>query len=492
MGGFSEYDDYDAVGLAGLVRKRDVSAAELLREAIERCDRANPKLNAVIYRLDGEAERAAASVDADRPLAGVPFLVKDIGPALAGAPLTSGSRLFANNVPKEDGEIIKRFKAAGLIPFGKTNVPEIGLLPYTEPELFGPCRNPWNLNRTPGGSSGGSASAVAAGIVPLAHGSDGGGSLRIPASCCGLVGLKPSRGLNPLDTPAVSDVFVVEHVLSRSVRDSAAALDAVCNAPNGGFLAALETPPQPLKVAVVRSAMFGSMVAPEVKAALESAARLMEELGHRVEDAEPEADYSEFAAAFLTRDAAATKQILDSAVRIVGRKASRGDVEFATWMLAAAGGVISEADEAWAQAIIAKATRTFAEFFEKYDVILSPVLSALPLRIGENSLTAVEKITLRTVEGIGSPWLMKALLRAVAAKSFAFAAFTPQYNMSGQPAISLPLAWSPDGLPIGIQFAAKHGADGLLLRLTRQLELAQPWARRRPPVWAGESAREAA
>ena len=194
---FAEYGRYDAVGLADLVRKKEISPRELLQEALERCDRVNPKLNAVIYRMDGAAEKAAAAIDRAQPFAGVPFLAKDIGPALAGAPLTSGSRLFANYVPREDGEIVARFKRAGLVIFGKTNVPEFGLVPFTESELFGPCRNPWDTGRTPGGSSGGSAAAVAAGIVPMAHGNDGGGSIRIPASCCGLFGLKPSRGLNP-------------------------------------------------------------------------------------------------------------------------------------------------------------------------------------------------------------------------------------------------------------------------------------------------------
>src|SRR5271157_1610450 len=219
MGGFAEYDRYDAVGLAELVRKREVSASELLAEARERCDRVNPKLNAVVFRLDADAERAASAADADRPFAGVPFLVKDLGPPLAGAPLTCGSRLFANYVPEEDGEIIKRFKAAGLVVFGKTNVPEIGLVPFTEPELFGPCRNPWNLGRTPGGSSGGAASAVAAGIVPMAHASDGGGSIRIPASCCGLFGLKPSRGRVSLGAERDESGLGVQNVVARSVRD---------------------------------------------------------------------------------------------------------------------------------------------------------------------------------------------------------------------------------------------------------------------------------
>ncbi len=494
MSGFEDYDRYDAVGLADLVRKREVSAAELLAEARERCDRVNSKLNAVVHRLDAEADGAASAADADAPFAGVPFLVKDLGPPLAGAPLTCGSRLFANYIPQEDGEIIKRFKAAGLVAFGKTNVPEFGLVPVTEAELLGPCRNPWNLGRTPGGSSGGAASAVAAGIVPMAHASDGGGSIRIPASCCGLVGLKTSRGLNPRD-PQIETIvsnFVVDHVVSRSVRDSAAVLDAVCNRPNADFLAGMETPPEPLKVAVVRSAMFGSSVAPEVRTALDSVGRLMELLGHHVEDAEPKVDYAEFGIAFLLYWAIGAKEGLDGAVDLVGRAASSEDVELTTWTLASLGGVVPEAEKTLAKAIIDRATKAFLEFSERFDVIMSPVLGSLPLRIGQNKPTASERIAMRVVDGLHSPWLMKALLKAMAAKSFAFAPFTAQFNMTGQPAISVPLAWSPDGLPIGIQFAGKPNADGLLLRLARQLELAQPWAQRRPPVWSGENIRQAA
>ncbi len=205
MGGFAEYGQYDAVGLARLVRRKEIGPRELLEEALERAARVNPKLNAIVHRMDAEAERTAGEIDPAQPFAGVPFLVKDIGPALAGAPLTAGSRLFASYVPGEDGEIIQRFKRAGLVIFGKTNVPEFGLLPVTEPELFGPCRNPWDLGRTPGGSSGGSAAAVAAGILPMAHGNDGGGSIRIPASCCGLFGLKPSRGTRSANSAAGID-----------------------------------------------------------------------------------------------------------------------------------------------------------------------------------------------------------------------------------------------------------------------------------------------
>ncbi len=494
MGGFPEYDTYDAVGLAGLVRKKDVCPHELLREASERCDRVNPKLNAVIYRMEHDPEKAAPPADPAQPFAGVPFLAKDLGPPLAGAPLTSGSRLFANYVPDRDGEIITRFKRAGLVFFGKTNVPEFGLVPVTEPELFGPCRNPWDVNRTPGGSSGGSASAVAAGIVPMAHASDGGGSIRIPASCCGLFGLKPSRGLNPKPpgTAPITADFGVDHVISRSVRDSAAALDAVCNQVSPGFFSGLEAGPGRLRIGVVRSAMMGSTVAPEVQTALEATAKLMRELGHETWDAEPEVDYKEFGMAFLTDWAIATSQTLDAAQQALGREPAPGDVEFSTWSLGRVGRVMPVADEERAKHFIWQATEAFTSYFDRFDIMLSPVLAAPPLKIGQNRLTGLEEIALRIATGLRRPWLMKALLKAIAAKSFAFAAFTQPFNMTGQPAMSVPLHWTKDGLPIGMQFAARLGADGLLLRLARQLEIAQSWEKRRPPVWSGEGVREAA
>lgn len=492
MGGFAEYNRFDAVGLAALVRKKEVSARELLQEALTRCDRVNPKLNAVIYRLDDAAQKTAAKTDAAGPLAGVPFLAKDLGPALAGAPLTCGSRLFADYVPQADDELIKRFKRAGLIFFGKTNVPEFGLMPVTEPELFGPCRNPWDIGRTPGGSSGGAAAAVAAGIAPMAHASDGGGSIRIPASCCGLFGLKPSRGLNP-SLPAASNAdFGVDHVVSRSVRDSAAALDAVCNRPGAGFLSNLEAGPGRLRIGIVRSAMLGSDVAPEVRAALDQAVKLVEDLGHYVEDAEPVVDYGEFGMAFLTFWATGMAQTLDAAAKTLGRDLTRGDVEFSTWSLASVGRVMVGPDEERARRCIWQAAKTYAAYFERFDIMLSPTLAALPLKIGQNSLRQSENILLRVATAIKAPWIMKALLKAIAGKSFDFAAFTQPFNMTGQPAMSVPLYWTPGGLPIGIQFAAKLGADGLLLRLARQLEIAQGWDGRRPPVWSGERMAERA
>ncbi len=494
MGGFLEYDHYDAVGLAGLVRRREISPRELLNEAGERCGRVNPRLNAVIARLDAQAQEAAAAIDPSQPFAGVPFLAKDLGPPLAGVPLTSGSKLFANYVPEEDGELMQRFKRTGLVIFGKTNVPEFGLVPVTESELFGPCRNPWNLERTPGGSSGGAAAAVAAGIVPMAHASDGGGSIRIPASCCGLFGLKPSRGLNPRapQVQTITEDFGADHVLSRTVRDSAAVLDAICNRVDPGFLAGLETPPGRLRIGVVRSAMFGETVAPAIREALGYAAGLLQGLGHQIEDAEPGADYREFRRAFLTYWAIGAKEVLDGAAQLFGRAPAQADVESSTWRLASVGGVMRAADRERARRGIWKAAKAFALFFNRFDILLSPVLAAPPLRIGQNRMNGTEKLAMQAASALKSPWLMKALLHALAAKSFAFAAFTSPFNVTGQPAMSVPLYWTRDGLPIGIQFAAKLGADGLLLRLARQLEIAQGWAGRRPPIWSGERVPEAA
>ena len=494
MGGFSEYGRYDAVGLADLVRKKEISPRELLQEALERCARVNPKLNAIVHRMDEAAEKAAAAIDRAQPFAGVPFLAKDIGPALAGAPLTSGSLLFANYVPQQDGEIAARFKRAGLVIFGKTNVPEFGLVPFTESELFGPCRNPWDTGRTPGGSSGGSAAAVAAGIVPMAHGNDGGGSIRIPASCCGLFGLKPSRGLNP-SFPQVAPIagdFAVDHVLSRSVRDSAAALDATCNRANAGFLSGLEAGPGRLRIGVIRSPMLGSTVSPEVKAALNQAVKLLEGLGHYIEDAEPEADYGAFRMAFLVYWAIGIKQTLEDAQAILGREVSRGDVEFVTWGLAQIGRAMTAADGARAKRIMWQTAKIFTSYFDRFDIMLSPVLAAPPLKIGQNRIKGAEELLFRLLNAAKMPWLMKAALKAVEAKSFAFAAFTAPFNVTGQPAMSVPLYWTPDGLPIGIHFAARLGADGLLLRLARQLEIAQGWETRHPPIWAGERVPETA
>jgi amidase len=480
---FPEYADHDAVGLAQLVRLKAVTANEVLEAALEACDRVNGNINAVTFRCDDEARSAAPlQAGSDGPFAGVPFLIKDLGAGWAGKPLTMGSRLFKDYVPTENGAMVAAFLGAGLNPFGKTNVPEFGFLPVTESELHGPCRNPWDLSRTPGGSSGGAAAAVAAGIVPMAHASDGGGSIRIPASCCGLFGLKPSRGLNPDDPPTdlVLEEFQAEHVVSRSVRDTAHLLDAIATKGAGTYAVELERPRLPLRVGVARSAMLAREVHPDVRAGLDATAALLQQMGHRVEEAEPDVDYGEAAMAFLTHWSIGAIQILIGSEQITGRKATRKDIEFSTAGLAAAGMMMKEADYEWAQGVKQRFTAAFDAFLQTYDVLLTPTLAKPPLRIGETRIKPLERLVITGVGLTKLARLMKALLREFAAKEFAFAAFTAPFNMTGQPAMSVPLHWTAGGLPIGMQFAAKRGADGLLLNLARQLEVAQPWAHRRP------------
>src|SRR5688572_12659984 len=299
MSSFKEFSEFDAIGLAELVRKREISSLELCEEAIERIERVNPQLNAVIAKLYDRAIVNAKAGTASGPFAGVPFLLKDLLSPLAGVPYTSGSRLYRNFVPKHDAEMVRRYKAAGFNIVGKTSTPEFGILPVTEPVLFGPCRNPWDLSRTPGGSSGGAAAMVASGVVPAAHGGDGGGSIRIPASCCGLFGLKPTRGRVTM-APFAGEAwggFVQEHVIARSVRDSALLLDVADAATPGEpysapaklrpWLEEVGASPGRLRIAFTRSPLYAGQTHPDCAAALDDAIQLLAALGHHVTEARP-------------------------------------------------------------------------------------------------------------------------------------------------------------------------------------------------------------
>jgi amidase len=484
MAALAEYDQYDAVELARLVRKKDVKPQELLQEARTRADALNGRLNAIVYRCDDLAETAISRISGGEAFPGVPFLVKDLGPALAGTPNTRGSRLFKNYIPKEDGEIVRRFKKAGFAIFGKTNTPEFGTLPVTEPSLFGACRNPWDLSRTPGGSSGGAAAAVAARIVPCAHASDGGGSIRIPASCCGLFGLKTSRGLNPIEDwmgHPIED-FVSEHVITRSVRDSAAVLDAISNRPGGQFSEALGAPRRTLRVGVVRSAMLAKTVSSEVEAGLDHTVKLLQGLGHQVHDAEPAVDYPALAVAFLTNWCFGVKKSIDDAKLLLGRECRKSDVELVNWGLAAAGNVLGDADLAAARTTFARTTQAFDSFFKNYDILLSPVLAKPPLRIGETAPNAFERLLLNALTAYPKAWALKTLIKTMAAQSFAFAAFTMTFNVTGMPAASVPVYWTESNLPIGMQIATGVGGDALLLQLAHELEEAVAWTHRAPPL----------
>ncbi|CAG9273385.1 Amidase [Paraburkholderia unamae] len=497
----SDYLEYDAIGLADLVRRREVSARELLDTAIARAEAANPAINAIVLK-DYEAARQRAlrieaggnGVDAlsDGPLAGVPFLVKDLGAAVAGLRMTLGSRHYRHYVPNADAPVVERFRAAGLNIFGKTSASELGQMPYTEPDLFGPCRNPWNLDHTPGGSSGGAAASVAAGILPLAHASDGGGSIRIPASCCGLFGLKPSRAFQPAsNVPAPPGALGVDLAVSRSVRDSALMLDLIAGDPAlppgapGTFLAAARAPldgSKPLSIALLREPMFADTLSTEVRGALDDAAELLTSLGHRVEPYSLPVDFASAREAFLMLWSVVAEQYVLNADDITGTKPRRQDFEIATWAMAHIGRKLGERELPAALDVQQRVTAQLADLMKRYDVLLCPTLAAPPVKIGELKPSQSERMQMRAVTAMPVEVLMRKLLTEASNKAFAWAGCTELFNLTGQPSMSVPLAWNARGLPVGVQFAAREGNDALLLRLAAQLEAARPWFDRRPPL----------
>ena len=492
----TEYTQHDGLGLAALVRSGQVSAAELLETALARIDALNPALNAVIRMRREQARAEGARIDPAAPFAGVPFVLKDLLATLAGEPTSGGTRLLAELPRPRDSELVRRFRAAGVQIVGRSNTPEFGLMPYTEPLLYGPTRNPWSLAHSPGGSSGGSAAAVAAGLVPLASGGDGGGSIRIPASCCGLFGLKPSRGLTPTgpDLGELWHGFAIEHVLSRSVRDSAAMLDATSGADAGApyaaplparpFLAEVGADPGRLRIAFTRLPLFGNApVHVDCIDALEDAARLLVSLGHEVEEADPVLDREACARAFAIVIAAETRAEIEALARLVGRRPHQRDFEAATFSTGLLGRSISAAVYAGAVNTLQLTARKLAPFFARHNVLLTPTLATPPPRIGALQPSATEMRQMRVVNALGAGWLLDALgaVDQMAQKTFAFIPFTPLFNATGQPAMSVPLHWNADGLPIGVQFAARFGEDSMLLRLAGQLEAARPWFARRPP-----------
>ncbi len=490
-----DYESLDALGLAELVRAREVEATELVELALALVERIDPAINAVV-RLMAEDARRAATRPCAGPFAGVPFLVKDLLDTVAGHPTSMGSRLFRDVVADHDNELVRRYVAAGLVILGKTNTPEWGLVPVTEPELWGPTRNPWDPERTPGGSSGGSAAAVAARIVPMAGGADGGGSIRIPASCCGLFGLKPTRGRTPTgpDHGQLWRGLVVGHVLTRSVRDSAAALDALQGAdagapyeiapPEGSYLDDAGTDPRPLRIAFTTRPLLGSSVHPECVRAVAEAADLLEDLGHHVEEAAPDVDAEPFTRAFLLMMAAELDADLEEAEAHLGRPVRRTDLEPPTWALGLLGRAFDAGQYASALRTLELTARHMGPFFRDHDLLLTPTLAAPPPRVGSRSPSPAQKRLLRVLGAFGSGRIVRAagLLERASAGAFEFTPWTPLFNVTGQPAMSVPLHWSADGLPIGVHFAARFGDESTLFRLAGQLERARPWAGRRPAL----------
>jgi len=493
-----EYLAQDATALAALVRSGDVTALELLEIALERIAALDARLNAVVRLMEEDARREAARPPRG-PFAGVPFLAKDLISTYAGHPTSAATRLLADFVVDHDSELARRVRATGVSVAGKTNLPEWGITPFTESELWGPCRNPWDTDRTPGGSSGGSAAAVAAAMVPMAGGGDGGGSIRIPASCCGLFGLKPTRGRTPTgpDYGLVWRGAVVEHVLSRSVRDSAAMLDATHGPdvgapleippPHRPFLDEVDADPGRLRIAWTTRPALGTSVHPECVAAVESAVALLSDLGHDVFERAPTVDAQAFNRAFLTMVAAELAADLEYVTALIGRRPGRRDLEMTTWALALLGSALPASEYATALRVLEGTGRTLGAFFEDVDLHLTPTLATPPPRIGELQPSGVEATLLRLLGLFGSGRLLRVagLLEQAAADAFGFTPWTPLYNATGQPAMSVPLHWSADGLPIGVHFVGHFGDEATLLRVAGQVERASPWFSRLPPLARG-------
>lgn len=487
---FEEYRTHDAVGLAKLVADKQVTAAELLDLAKQRAAAVNPRINAIVRDVPG-----SPSPDSGGPFAGVPFLIKDLAQDYAGLPTSAGSRALMSTPVAEHATVVQRWLDAGLAIFGKTNTPEFGAKGITEPDAWGPARNPWDLSRTPGGSSGGSAAAVAAGIVPCAGANDGGGSIRIPAACCGLVGLKPGRGLTP-SGPAVGESMhgaAVQGVVSRTVRDTAAMLDVlkggeasgpyVPAVPTDSFMSCVGQEPGALRIGVRVPSAINPTPHPEARAAVERTVRALTDLGHHVEEL-PVAPFDDAALArdFLLTWFVYTAWELDDAKRVSGA----GDEAFErdTLILAAIGRATSSVDYVDTVERRHEHTRRLTTFFESYDLLLTPTLATPPPRIGEFDLPAALQRASDVLIKTRTARLLRHtnIIDDMVDKNLSWVPYTQLANLTGRPAISLPLHWTADGLPLGVQFVAPLAGEATLIRLAAQLEQALPWAERVAPV----------
>ena len=478
----------DAIGLGMMVRDGEIKPSELVEMTIERIEYVNPKLNAVIHKMYDGARKKAEQMDKEiasgkKPeskLYGVPFLLKDLLAEYEGAPFNEGSLAVKGYKSKEDTGLVKRHKAAGLIIIGKTNTPEFGLVPTTEPTLHGSSKNPWNQELSTGGSSGGSAIAVATGIVPMAHGNDGGGSIRIPASCCGVFGLKPTRARNPIG-PSFGDLFsgmVMEHALTRTVRDSAALLDITSGNSIGDpyyappkerpFLEEVGQEVDQLKVGFLTSIpsgwSFGTKIDPECEKAVKDAAQLCESLGHNVE--EINADDLSYTNLFMTFGivwSCGCGQVLAHWGKRLGKKITEDQVEPMTWMVSNNARNRTGADYLSAIEECQLFTRKMAQWFHKggYDILLTPTQAVPPPKLGSFS--------------------PKKLSRAIQLMNN-MTTFTYVYNITGQPAMSVPLYWTSENIPIGVEFASPFGDEAALFRLAAQLEQERPWIDKKPPI----------
>ncbi|MDH3661375.1 MAG: amidase [Alphaproteobacteria bacterium] len=476
---FEHYRNHDALGLAELVAKGEVTSKELLDTAIACLEEVNPRINAIAQLA---VDAAMATIDHGvpaGPFRGVPFLLKDLGAAAIDVPSHLGSRLFANTRYDVDSELVRRLKRAGLVIFGRTTTPELGVGPVTEAKVYGgPTRNPWNPDHTAGGSSGGAAAAVAAGILPAAHGSDGGGSVRIPASSSGLFGLKPTRARMPAG-PLASEGWAgmaIDGFLTRSVRDTAALLDATAGPDLGapywppplhsGYMSAIQRPPARQKIAFSIKSFTGDPVHPDCQAAVDQAVRLLADLGHHVEEADPAPDFMPMMQTWARIVACGTALTLRQKVKARGRDLDPDEIEGVTRGALALAETVSGADYLQAVNQVHRFGRDLARFFQDYDLLVTATLAEPPARIGRFAPDDEDFLDHR----LGPSGVLP------------YSPFTPAFNASGQPAMSVPLHWNAAGLPIGVHIAGRFGADESLIALAAELEAAAPWFDRRPPI----------
>jgi amidase len=471
---FDEYRRQDATALASLIAKKEVSAKEVLEAAIARAEEVNPAINAIVHKQYDRARSAVAQGLPSGPLNGVPFLIKDLGFFEKGEPATFGSSLFKDFVADHDSAYVVRCKRAGLVIMGRSSSPEFGLNPNTEPRLYGSCRNPWNLEHSAGGSSGGAAAAVIAGVLPAAHATDGGGSIRIPAAQCGLFGLKPSRGRMSLSPDAGEGWggLSIGHVVTRSVRDSALMLDCTAGpepgdpyaapTPEHSFVEAISQPPRKLKIAMMLKDHRGNKIHPECAKAVTGAAKLCASVGHIVEAMDAPLDLVALRPMNAMIAAANTARTLGLRWKALGREPNAKDVESVTWAVYQRGLKVSGVEYVDAIAAVHAAGRKLAAFLADWDVLLTTALPAPPPKLGYLDQNGdVQTFTERVTE---------------------FLSITPLHNATGTPAMSVPLHWTPEGLPVGVHFAGRYGEEATLLRLAAQLEAAAPWFDRLPPL----------
>lgn len=493
---FEEYYQYDAIGLATLVKNKEVKPSELLTLAKERYQAVNPKINAVVHELFDFAEKSIPNLDYNSPFCGVPFLVKDLGLQIKDTKYTNASKIQKNYISTETSDTIQKAIKSGLIIMGRTNTSEFGSSPFVENEIYGPARNPWNIAHTAGGSSGGSGAAVAAGIVPLATANDGGGSIRIPASCNGLLGLKPSRmrvSQGPQEGLAWSGAASHELCVSRSVRDTAQYLDIamgnsigdpfILQKPEISYMQSINQTPRKLKIGYSAVHPFNEQDKENIKA-MEHTVKMLKDLGHTVEEVEIPYDSGMVKDCLYTLVMGELSATIDAVAEMQGKKACKEEIEPTNWFLYILGKNLSANEFCRAKLKWNILSQNMRQFHSKHDLFLTPTLGMKPFKIGALQPKPWELTALKAMNSIGLSGVLKysSIIEETKNKIFKWMPYVGLTNLTGQPCISIPLHWSDDNLPVGSMFTAPMCDEATLLQLAKQLEEVQPWIGRNPKL----------